>query len=200
MTRIQSIAPLRGLRLLAVVLALGCSALMAQPGGGGGGMGGPGGGGGSPDMMGGGGMPDMDLQFSYTPTAKSDLKSLTKKLKLTEDQQSQIKAILTGRDDQITALVKQAATERKASSTSSTTSGAQQSPGPETMMAVFMKERTIKETANSEIEEVLTADQMKKFESWTKNQEKNQMEGGMGGPGGGMPVGGGMPGGGGGPM
>ncbi len=157
--------------------------------GGGGGMGGPGGGGG-PDMM--GGMPDMDLQFSYTPTAKSDLKSLTKKLKLNDDQQSQIKTILTDRDQQITALVNQAAAARKASS--STSSGSQSST-PGTMMAVFTKERSVRESANNKIEEVLTADQMKKFESWVKNQ--SQTEGGMGGPGGDM-GGGGGPGGGGG--
>jgi len=165
---------------------------------GGGGPGGGFGGGGGPDM---GGMPGdggMDQQYTYKPTAASDLKSLTKKLKLTDDQQTQIKTILSDRDQQITDLVNQASAARKASnssSNSSTASGAQSSNNPGQMMAVFMKERTIKESANTKIEEVLTADQMKKFESWVKSQSQN--ESGMGGPGGDM-GGGGMPGGGGG--
>jgi hypothetical protein len=211
MTRIQSIAPLRGLRLMTAVLALvfASSALWAQPGGGGGGGmpggGGGGMGGGGPEM-GGGGMPgdrDMDQQFTYKPTAAKDLKSLTKKLKLSEDQQTQIKPILEDRDQQITELMKQAAAARAASNSSSkdsANSGAQspQSSNPTTMMAIMMKQRTVRESANTKIEEVLTADQMKKFESWAKSQESSQMEGGMGGPGGDMGGGGGPGGGGGG--
>jgi Spy/CpxP family protein refolding chaperone len=139
----------------------------------------------------------MDQQYSYKPTAANDLKSLTKKLKLSDDQQSQIKAILADRDQQITELTKQAAAARTASSSSSgsTASGAQSS-NPGQMMAIYTRQKSIRESANSKIEDVLTADQMKKFESWEKNQEKAQMEGGMGGPGGDM-GGGGGPGGGG---
>jgi hypothetical protein len=149
-----------------------------------------------------GGMPGdggMDQPLSHRPKASSDLKSLTKKLKLNDDQQAQIKTILTDRDQQITALVKQAAGARSAESSDSskgtTTSGTQLST-PEQTMAIFIEQRSICESANSKIEEILTAGQMKNFQSWEKNQEKAQMEDGVvppvmgggpdGGPGGQM--------------
>jgi len=173
---------------MAGLLAVGCVTLQAQPDGG------PPGGGPPPD--------DMQPQQSQGPSAKGELKQLTRQLTLTADQQTQVKALLAEQQQQIEALFKQS---RPAADSDN---GAGGPPSPEAMSALRDKMKTIREATYEKIGALLSADQQSKFAAWREKQEKAQEQQGDdmpppppdgGGPpdSGGGPPGGGSPGGGG---
>lgn len=153
----------------------------------------------------------------HGPSVDRELKRLTKLLTLTTDQQTQVKTILTDRNQKIGELMRsmgpapRRSDQQQTSSdtTTSTTSSAssQQSssetdsrPSSEQMEQIRTQMKAIRNEANSKISALLSSEQAAKFQSWLKQQRQRGEEdgmpppppdGGMGGP----PSGGGGPGG-----
>ena len=131
----------------------------------------------------------------HGPNTEQELKKLTQLLTLTADQQTQVRAILSDRNQQIEALFKSQMGDPSADG------GPPQMPSRESMQAMHKQMKSIREAANTQIASLLTADQKKKFESWAKksirsSQSDEDMPPPPDGEGGPPPDGGGGPGGG----
>jgi Spy/CpxP family protein refolding chaperone len=123
----------------------------------------------------------MQQQQTYTTSLKSELKQLTKALTLTPDQQTQVKAVLTDRNQQIEALFQRSMPASR-----------------EAMAENQAAVKTVRSEAQTKIDALLTDDQKTKYAAWNKKQAKaeaRQVNGEMPPPGDGGPP----PGGGGGP-
>lgn len=136
--------------LVALVLAAGCVALSAQPDG-------PGPGGPPPF--------DMQSQQSRGPGAARELKQLTRLLALTDDQQTQVKAILADEYQQIDSLYKQS----RPAADNNTAGGP---PSMEAMNAMRDTVKTIRRATYEKIAALLAPDQQAKFATWRQKQEK----------------------------
>jgi len=169
----------------------------------GGGYGPPPGGGSPPDSFDNGGQ-------QRGPNVDREVKRLTKLLTLTADQQTQVKAVLTERNQKTGELMKANRSDAKKDKTqgdnstqTATSQPASQNDGPPDA-AQFEQIRTqmkaIRDEANTKIEALLTDEQATKYKQWLKQQKRNNDDGMPpppdGGPGGPPPDGGG-PGGGG---
>ena len=97
------------------------------------------------------------------PSPDQQLARMTKELNLTSDQQAKIKPILEDTDKQMQALRSDTSLSREDR---------------------FSKMQEIHKTSNTQISEILTADQKTKFESM---MNRRRGPGGPGGPGGGAP-------------
>jgi Spy/CpxP family protein refolding chaperone len=127
----------------------------------------------------------MQPELDQGPSAKHVLKQLTHLLTLTNDQQAQVKALLTDQQKQIEALSKR---------TQSARDNNDGGPSQVTMMAARDEAKSIREDTYTKIAAVLTADQQTKFATWKEKQEKaaerqnqDMPPGGGGPPGGGPP-------------
>lgn len=141
--------------LIAVLLMPGASLLGAQ----------------SPDSMSPppGGPPPGEFQPEqpHAPSVQRELKRLTRLLALTDDQQAQVKTILTAQQQQIKDLLQKAQ-----SGTSGDGSTAQQSSASNQIEALRAQVKSIRAAANDKIAALLTGDQSTKFAAWEKRQEK----------------------------
>ncbi|MDR3741459.1 MAG: Spy/CpxP family protein refolding chaperone [Terracidiphilus sp.] len=150
------------------------------------------------------GPPPSDMQEGQQqgPGVDRQLKRLTKLLTLTEDQQAQVKVILTEEHQQMKALFDQSRAAQKSSQTDSS-ADAGGPPSPETMKAQREQMELIRDAANAKISALLTDTQNAKFTSWLDQQKKREARQGDDMPppppdgGGGPPPDGGGPGGGG---
>jgi Spy/CpxP family protein refolding chaperone len=140
-------------------------------------------GGGPPDGFENGGQP-------RGPNVDREVKQLTKLLALNTDQQMQVKAVLTERNQKIVEMM-------KANRPASQNDGP---PDPAQFEQIRTQMKAIQNEANTKIEALLTPEQATKYEQWLKQQKRNNDDGMPpppdGGPGGPPPDGGG-PGGGG---
>jgi Spy/CpxP family protein refolding chaperone len=187
----------RTLLLALLPIAFG-SVLIAQPDGGGG----------APPM----GPPpgEMQPQQARGGSVESELKRLNQLLTLTPEQQTQVKAILTGRNQQIDALFKQFMPQAQNGKTPSDSASSDSQPSQEAMEDARATMKTIRSDAQTKIVAVLTDEQKTKYAAWQKKhakalaqQEDGEMQppppdgdggpppGGPGGEGGGGPQGGG---------
>jgi Spy/CpxP family protein refolding chaperone len=150
----------------------------------------------------GSGPPDgMDAPTTQRgPSVERDLKRLTKLLTLSTDQQTQVKAILTDRNQKIGELMK---ASRPGNGQSDTSAQQEGPPSSEQFEQLRAQTKAIRDDANTKIAATLTADQAAKFSAWLKQQKQRSgsddmppppPDGGEGGP---PPDGGGGPGGGG---
>ena len=141
------------------------------------------------------GPPPGQMEQAHGPSVERELKHLTQLLALSDDQQTQVKAVLTDQHQQIEALFKPADSDK---------SGEMQMPSRETMEANRTAIKALREATQAKIAALLSDDQKTKFAAWVKKHEKSaaQQEGddmpppppdGEGGP---PPDGGGGPGGG----
>lgn len=178
MIRFHLISPKRRALLLAGALVAGGCALWAQPDG-------P-----PPD-----GPPPGDMQQPQRgPNADRELKHLTRLLTLTEDQQVQVKAILTNQSQQIKALFDQSKSNTQGSASSP---DAANGPNPEAMASMHAQMKVIRDAANSKIAALLTDAQKTKFNEWLEQRAKREAQMSQddmpppppdgGGPGGGGP-------------
>lgn len=136
---------------------------------------------------------DMQQGPQQGPGVDRQLKHLTKLLTLTEDQQAQVKVILTDQHQQIKALFDQT---RSAENSGNADAGGP--PSPEAMQAQRSQIRLIRDAANAKISALLTDAQKAKFTAWQDQQKKREAQQGDDMPppppdGGGPPPGGGGP-------
>lgn len=169
---------LRKILYSAILLGSAASCVSAQPDGGFG----PPPGGGPPD--------GMDASQQRGPNVDRELKKLTKQLSLTADQQTQVKTILTVRNQQLADFFKANGPKRDNGAAKSD-DAAQPAPDEqfEKMRAAL---KSIRGEANGKIAALLTEAQSAKFDAYLKQQAKAEQEMGPGGP---PPDGGGGPGG-----
>ncbi|MDR3792945.1 MAG: Spy/CpxP family protein refolding chaperone [Terracidiphilus sp.] len=156
-----------------------------------------------------GGGPQDGFDNSTTqrgPNVDRELKKLTKLLTLTADQQTQVKVLLTERNQKIGELMKANRPASKKDSADNSSQTATQNDGPPDA-AQFEQIRTqmkaIRDEANTKIGALLTDEQATKFKQWLKQQKRSDddgmppppPDGGTGGPppDGGGPGGGGPP-------
>lgn len=165
----------------------------AQPDGGG--FGPPPGGGPSPDGFDSGGA-------QRGPNVDREVKQLTRLLALTADQQTQVKTILTERNQKTGELMRTSRQEQQKDSAQQAAREDSQ-PGPEQFAQMRAQVKAIRDEANTKIGAVLTAEQAAKYAQWLKRRQQPSDDGMPpppdGGPGGPPPDGGGSvgPGGGG---
>lgn len=149
------------------------------------------------------GPPPGDFQGGQQqgPPAERQLKHLTKLLTLTQDQQTQIKPILTEEDQQIKALFDQARAAQTGTNAQSDSSAQDNRPSPEAMAAMRTQMKALREAANVKIAALLSDTQKAKFSSWLEQQQKREAQRDQDdmpppppdGDGGGPPPGGGGP-------
>lgn len=158
----------------------------------------------SDGMEGPGGPPPGEMQQGRGPSVDRELKQLTRLLTLTDEQQAQVKTILTDQQQKIEALFSQARQEQSKSS-SDAAAGNDGPPSAEAMQKTRSAMEAIRKDSNAKIAAVLNNDQKTKFAEWEKRHEMHGQQGddtpppppdGEGGPppDGGGPGGGGPPG------
>lgn len=168
----------RNLCLITLLLGSAARFVVAQPDGGFG----PPPGGGPPDSM--------DATSQRGPNLDRELKKLTKQLSLTADQQTQVKTILTDRNQQIADFFKANGPKRDKDAAKSSDDA--QSAPDEQFEKMRSALKSIRDEANGKIAALLTEAQSTKFDAYLKLQAKSEQEMGPGGP---PPDGGGGPGG-----
>jgi len=89
------------------------------------------------------------------PSVDDQLKTLTKQLQLTDDQQPKVRDILQNRHDQIQQVMQDTSTPRAEK---------------------WSKMREIHETTNGKIRALLTDDQKKKFDDYLQKQQEHQQQ------------------------
>jgi Spy/CpxP family protein refolding chaperone len=109
----------------------------------------------------------------HAPSVAQELKHLTRLLKLTTEQQTQVKVILTDQHQQIEALLHTTGSTSESDGTASdAASGRRQPPSREAMEENRAAMDAIHETTRTTIAAVLDDEQKTKFAAWEKQHER----------------------------